>query len=140
MGWRGDVRDSFKVGLDAFLVANPTLVTHVYSARPAAIADSRVVFIGGIAETMKHTQGLRVRNAEITLVCTRSLGENTEVVDDLEDLADALIDYLTDNPHLPGDLTVQEPVRSTTTELPDSGTYLPAVAIVARADIQEGRT
>lgn len=140
MGWRGDVRDSFKAGLDAFLVANPTIVTHVYSARPAAIIDARVIFIGGIAETILLDQGLRQRSAEITLVCTRSLGANTEVVDDLEDLADALIDYLTSNPHLPGALTVQAPVRSTTTELPDSGTFLPAVAIVARADIQEGRT
>ncbi len=139
-GWRSVTRDAFKVGLDAFLAANPTLVTHVYSGRPAAIADSRCIFIGGIAETINNPVGVVQRVAEVTLVCTRSLGENTEVIDDLEELADALVDYLIDHPHLTGALTYQEPVRTTTTELADSGTYLPAIAVVAQAVIQDGRT
>jgi hypothetical protein len=140
MTWRSDVRDAFKVGLDAFLVANPTLVDHVYSARPASITDSRVVFIGGIAENINNPVGVVQRVAEVTLVCTRSLGENTETVDDLEEMADLLVDYLIDHPHLTSALTYQEPVRTTTTELPDGGTYLPAIAIVAQAVIQDGRT
>jgi hypothetical protein len=140
MGWRGDVRDFFEAGLNTFQAANPTLVTHIYSARPASLTDARIVFIGGISEEIAHDAGTWRRAAEVTLVCARALGENTEVIDDLEDLADALVDYLSQTPHLTGGLTYQEPVRTVTTELPDGGTFLPAVAVVARAYIQQGRT
>lgn len=140
MGWRGDVRDSFKTALDAFLLANPTLVDHVYKSRPPSLVDSRSVFIGGIDEAIRHDFQTRQRTADVTLVCVAQLGENAEVMDDCEDLADALVDYLSTNYGLTGTLTVQEPIRTTTTEISEGGTFLPAIAVVSRALIQQGRT
>ena len=140
MGWRGDLRDRYLVGLQAFAAANPTLVDHVYKARPASLTDAKCIFVGGVAENILHTQGTRQRTAEVTLVCTAALGENTETTDELEDMADGLVDYLTDNHGLIGAQTVQEPVRSTTTEVPDGGTFLPAIAVICRAPILQGRS
>lgn len=140
MGWRGDVRDQFMTSLTAFMAANPTLVESVEKSRPASLTDRKVIFIGGIEENLRHDSGTRTRTADVTLVCARHLGENSETTDDLEDLADALVDHLTDNYGLTGSLTYQEPVRTVTTEIPDGGTFVPAVAVVARAFIQQGRT
>ena len=139
-GWRSDVRDTFMVSLTAFMAANPTLVDQIYKSCPPSLADRRVIFIGGITEEITQDPGVRRRACEVTLVCTAQLGDSTEVTDDLEVMADALVDYLTANYGLTGALTYQEPVRTTTTELNESGTYIPAIAVVARAYIQQGRT
>lgn len=142
MGWRGDVRDSFKTGLATFMAANPSLVEHVYRARPAAITDRKTIFVGGIEEEHHLDSGTWQRIALVTLVCTRTLGDNAEAIDDIEDLADALADYLADpiQAHLCGDHTEQHPVRTTTTEITDGGTFLPAVVVISQATIQQGRT
>lgn len=126
--------------LTSFQAANTSLVDDVAKARPPAITDRKVIFIGGIEELIRHDSGTRQRIADVTLVCTRQLGDNAEATDDLEDTADALVDWLTTNYGLTGNLTFQEPVRTSTTEISDGGAFLPAVLVVCRAFIQQGRT
>lgn len=140
MGWRGDVRDSYVTSLTAFKAANPTLVTHIYRARPPALTDAKSIYVAGISEAIAHDSGTRRREASVDLACCVALGENAETTDALEDLADGLVDWLTTNYGLTGALTFQEPVRTTTAEIADGGTFIPAIIVTARAFIQQGRT
>jgi hypothetical protein len=139
MGWRGDLRNTYIASLSLFKTANPTLLDHIYEARPNDLPDRASIYIGGISENIRHDSGTRQRRAEVTLVCARHLGDNEETIDDLEDLADALVDWLTTNYGLTGTHTVQEPVRTLTAEILDGATPTPAIAVVTSALIQQGR-
>lgn len=138
MGWRGDVRDTFKTSLDVWsaTLGEPP---QIKKARPAALANNRTVYIGGISEEIAQDSGTQRRVAEVTLVCCVHLGENAETTDELEDMADSLVDWLTTNFGLTGALTYQEPIRTVTTEIAEGGIFIPAIAVVARAFIQQGR-
>lgn len=121
------------------MAANPTLVDRVYRKRPASIADTRSIFIGTIGETLRHDSGTRQRTTDVEIVVARHLADNEETADDLEELADALIDYLSDNPHAFGANTVQEPVRDAEVEIAEGTVYVPGITITCRALIMEGR-
>lgn len=139
MGWRGDCRDSFVTSLTAFKAANPTLVEHIHRARPPMLPDNRSIYVGNIVEQIRHDSGTRARTAQVELWCCRHLSDNAESTDDLEDLADALVDWLTTNYGLTGTLTVQEPVSTATGEVLDGATPTPAVLVISSALVQQGR-
>src|SRR5687768_16687708 len=140
MTWRAAVRDGAETTLTAFQAANTSLCDRVYRARPESVADTKSVFISGIGEPrILHSAGIRQRDAEVEIVCSVHLADNEETTDKLDDLADAVIDWLTANPHAFGAITVQAPVRATPVELNEGGLIVPAVAITCSAQIQEGR-
>lgn len=140
MGWRQDVRDNIVTALDAFQAANTTLVDKIERARPESLQDTKSIFVGGISEAIAHDSGTRRREATVELVCAIHLSDNAETTDQLEELADALVDHLTDNPHSLGPHTLVEPVRTTTVEVSDGGgIFIPAITVTCRALIQQGR-
>lgn len=138
--WRSAVRDNAVATCEAFQVANPTLAHRVYRKRPASIGDTRSIFVDSIGEQIRHDSGTRQRTAEVSIVVARHLADNEETADDLEELADALIDYLSDNPHAFGANTVQEPVRDAEVEIAEGTVYIPGISITCRALIMEGRS
>lgn len=140
MGFRVDTRNAFKTGLDAFAAANPSLVDNAFKARPPSLAEQKGIFISGIAEPrILHSAGVRQRDIEVSAVCWVQLSDNEETTDKLESMVDALMDYLTDNPHVISGYTVQQPIRVTPIELDEGGVIVPAIAITCVAQIQEGR-
>lgn len=137
--WRSAIRDAAVTTCEAFQAANPTLVDRVYRKRPAAIADTRSIFVGTIGEVLRHDSGTRQRTASVEIVVTRHLADNEETADDLEELADALVDWLSDNPHAFGANTVQEPARDAEVEIAEGTVFVPGIVITCSALIMEGR-
>lgn len=141
LGWRKEVRDNYVVSLTAFLAANPTLLDRVYRSRPESVADTKAVFVGQISEAISLDSGTWARVVDVDIVCSVHHADNAETNDALEELADALIDWLADNDraHTLGAHTEQHPVRSTTVDLAEGAIFIPAIAIACRASMQQGR-
>src|SRR5688500_12576995 len=117
MGFRTEIRNAFNTSLSAFAAANTTLVDRVYKARPESLAEVKALYLAGIEEAYQHTEGVRRRTAEVSVVYSVHLTDNEETSDKLETGADALLDWLTTNHHLTGTDTLQEPIRSVPIEL-----------------------
>lgn len=139
--WRSAIRDAAVTTCEAFQAANPTLVDRVYRKRPAAIADTRSIFVGTITEAIAMTSGTGQRTATVEIVVARHLADNEETADDLEELADALISWLMDfdRAHAFGANTVQNPVRSQEVEIAEGTVFVPGIVITCSALIMEGR-
>lgn len=142
MGWRSEVRDNYVLTLEAFKTANSSLLDRVYRSRPESLTDTTSVFVGPIGEVISLDSGTFGRVVDCEIVCTRHLADNAETTDDLEELADAVIEWLAanDRAHCLGAHTEQHPTRSQTTEIPEGGVYIPAITITCRASILQGRT
>lgn len=141
--WRSQIRDNAVLTLEAFQAANPSLLDRVYRSRPSSLAETRSVFVGGITETYRLDSGTISRDSTVDFVATIHFGDNAETTDNLEELADALVDWLSADAqaHCLGEDTVQEPVRSTPVELDEgNGIFVPGVSISCRARIQQGRS
>jgi hypothetical protein len=140
--WRSEVRDNYTLTLEAFQAANTSLLDRVTSARPASLADTRSAFVGGISEDIDLDSGTWRRQVSVDILCAIHLSDNEETTDKLEELADALVEWLAadDRAHVLGAHTEQHPVRSASVEISDGGIIVPAVAISCRASIQQGRT
>lgn len=140
--WRSQIRDNAVTTLEAFKAANPTLTDRVYRSRPPSLAERRAVFVGGIREDLSLDSGTISRDTLVDIVASRHLADNAESTDDIEEVADALIDWLSanDRAHAFGTNTVQNPVRSESVELDEgNGIIVPAVVITCRASLMEGR-
>lgn len=140
MGWRGDVRTNSALTCEAFMAANPTLVDRVYRKRPESLVETRAIHIGTIGEAIRHDMGTRQRTATVEIIVSRHLSDNEETGDDLEEMADGLIDWLTDHPRAIGANTIIEPIRDAEVEIAEGPMFIPAIAIICSALILEGRT
>jgi hypothetical protein len=140
--WRSDVRDNAVLTCSAFLTANSGLADRVYRARPESLAETTAIFVGTITEDIRLDAGTWQRVVDVEIVTTRHLADNAETTDDLEELADTLIDWLAanDRAHAFGDNTEQHPIRSATTEIQEGTVFVPAILITCRATIQQGRS
>jgi hypothetical protein len=140
--WRSQIRDNAVTTLQAFAVANSTLVDRVYRSRPQGLAERKAVFVGGIREDLALDSGTISRDTLVDIVASHHLADNAETTDNIEEVADALIDWLSANTraHAFGANTVQNPVRSESVELDEgNGIIVPAVVITCRARLMEGR-
>ena len=140
--WRSQVRDNAVTTLQAFATANSSLMDRVYRARPSSLAEQKAVFVGGIAEDTTLDSGTIGRTTSVDFVAPVHLSDNAESTDRLEELADALVDWLSANAraHALGSNTLSEPIRSASVELDDgNGIIVPGVAITCRARLLEGR-
>lgn len=139
--WRSTVRDAYVVTLEAFMAANPTLVDRVHRSRPESLADTRCLYVGGMTELIDLHSGVWQRVLEVDIACAIHLSDNAETTDNLEELADAVTDWLAadDRAHCLGADTEQHPIRTTTVEIADGGIVVPAIAITCSASIQQGR-
>lgn len=141
--FRTVARAALVTALTAFKSENstpPNKLRQVYRARPAAFGAMPCLYIGGITDVrIQHTAGLRQRDIQTTLVLVDEISDNEEVVDRLDALADALIDYFSARPHALSDDSLVAPTRGEQTELDVSGVRYAVVVITLLGQIQEGR-
>ena len=139
MGFRADVRDQLHALLVTFNTEQSSL-QQVYAARPPDFTATPCAFVGGISEPrILHTAGVRQRDVEAQLILVDTISDNVETANVLDDLTDALIDKLTDNPGQIATNTVQAPTRVDVTELDVGGVPYAAVVITVTSQIQQGR-
>lgn len=138
MSLRTLVRDNVAAELATFQASNPDLQA-VYSARPESFPVWPCAYVGQIRLQHVH-DGVRQTSGEADIVLVGTPMTNASNADTLDTLADALVEWLSDRPHILGSNTVAEPVRSTSASLTvgDAG-YDAVIVTLGRIVIQEGR-
>lgn len=142
-------RQSIRAGvyglLNAFHLANPTLLYSAFTARPSGMGpETPGGFVGNINEpSIIHTSGVRQRNFSTEIVLFDTFApSNEEQAARLDIVVDALLDYLTANADYIAN-TVQAPTSITDGEFTIQGgqqaVHYRAVSIAIGATIQEGR-
>lgn len=144
--FRADFRIGLATLLNAFRVANPSLLANTYRARPPSLHPP-LAYIGLISEpNLNFTSGLRTRLVRAQIALVQGLYDNTETADRLDILADAFLDYLTANPHVINARSVLTPMTMEDVEFSiqsnqDQPTLIYAATLVTvESDIAEGRT
>ena len=142
MSFRSDVRAALVTRLEAVKAANPTALRKVYLARPAAIAEHPVAWVGTITERFQHTSGVRTRlpGTVATVIIATILTDNAETLTKVDDAAGLVIDDLTANYHALSSDTVIEPIGSESVEIPYGDTAYPGVEITVSIIEASGRT
>lgn len=112
----------------------------VYANRPPDFSDTPCLYIGGIEEVIRLGAGIRQRDLSVTTVLVDELTDNEETAYRLDALADAWLDYLTDNPHGIAAVTLLTPQRMAAPELSVGGVFYASVITTVLAQIGEART
>jgi hypothetical protein len=133
--FRSDVAGAIQTLLTTYQTANPTLLRQVHRSRPSQVTETPSSWIGEITETLQHTSGVRFRRFSIPVIVVDMLADNSETLNRLDDLVDALVDVFTANPQVIAN-TLIEPVAVSEVEI--DGPYH-GVAISVSGQIQEGR-
>lgn len=137
--FRADSRIALKALADSFKASRSTLV-QTYSNRPQDFAATPCLYVGGIDEPrILHDSGLRQRDLMVSTVLVDELSDEGEMAARLDILADAWIDWLTDNPHGVSAVTLLEPVRAASVALTVGTTTYGAVEVAVLCRVQEGR-
>jgi hypothetical protein len=132
--FRSDAVAAITTLLTTYQTANPTLLRDVHRSRPA-VNETPSAWFGEITETIQHTSGVRFRRFTIPVIVVDVLADNSETLNRLDDLVDALVDVFTANPQVVAN-TLIEPVAVSEVEI--DGPYH-GVAISVSGQIQEGR-
>lgn len=131
-----DIRNGAKTALD-----NTTGLAQTYSVRPASVGSLPAGWVDEARLDLAHDSGTRRWSGEVDVVITDQAWDNEEGQASLDTLMAALIDYVSDHPHLMGANTVVEPVRTRATSI-DAGegvTHPAAIVTLGRFVFQEGR-
>ena len=140
--FRSDIAGGLHTILTGFAAANPTLLRRAFRARPASwTTDTPCAWVETRNETVTHDSGLRMRAMTPSVVVVDRLTDNIETMDRMDDLVDALLDYLTANPHIASN-TVWDQLTITdeTDQLPD-GSWITAVRFsFGNVNVREGRS
>lgn len=123
--------------LTTYQTANPTRLRHVTRARPSSVGETPAAWIGEVTESIRNSANIRQRTFIIPIVVVDQLADNSETLNRLDDLVDALIDVVTAAPHAVSGATLIEP--SGVSEVEIDGPFH-GVAINVSGLIQEGRT
>ena len=95
--FRQDITTQLVVAIDAFVVANPTLLRRSEVARPPSIVgDLPIAFVDGRAESISFDSGIRERVMTPAVLVVSPLADNIETVQRHDVLVDALVDHFTD--------------------------------------------
>ena len=135
MSFRSDAVAAITTLLETYQTANPTLLRHVHRSR-VSVTETPSAWFGEIGESIQLTSGVRFRRFVIPVVVVDVLSDNSETMDRLDDLVDALVDVFTTNPHAVAN-TIIEPVGVSEVEI--DGPYH-GVSINLAGLIQEGRS
>jgi hypothetical protein len=134
-------RTTTRASLYAFLQAQQTAagLRQVYKARPPDFGSCPCAYVGGMPEpSIRHTQGIRIRQMEPNIVIVDELSDNEETAARLDFATDILMNALSAAPHVVEPNTVTEPTRVDTAELDVGGVMYAANVIVLPTEKQEG--
>lgn len=132
MSWtfRNDLVAQLWAMLQAFQVANPTLLHAVFRSRPKSLADRPLGFVGSRNEALVHTQGIHRRTVSPSIVLVyASRDYSDEVADVQDDVVDAFLEYASSRPHQISGTTLVEPRTTEDVELELDGAFYPATVI-----------
>lgn len=139
--FRSDIASGLLTILEAFITANPTLLRRAYRARPASWnTDLPAAWVETRNEVVAHDSGVRTRTMTPSVLVVDRLTDNTETMDRMDDLVDALLDHFTASPHITT-TTIWDALSVTdeTEQLPD-GSWVTAVRFTfGNVSIREGR-
>lgn len=139
--FRHDARVALAAFLEAFRVANPTLLTQTYGARPGSLYPP-CAFVGDWREpTISLDMQLVTRLPQVELLLVQGEYDNAETMDRQDILTDAFVSYLANHPHVGNGVIISLGTddREVTFSGPggSSATYL-LTAVTVALDIQEG--
>lgn len=140
MGWRATIRSSLTTTLVAWEATLP-FRAELWTTRPESFPGTPAVYIGRIRQVMNHAgQTLRSTDGTALIVLVGTPGANREEAAQLDIMADSLVDWLSDNPHLVAANTVAEPteVDSGELELGDGVIYPTVTVTLGNILIREG--
>lgn len=140
--FRANTRTGLYALLTGFQTANPTLLHHAYSRRPATFPDKISGYVGSMPESIVHTgTTIRQRTMAPTIVLVARLSEVvSEQADAMDVLVDAFLDYCSARPHAISNQTVTVPTSIEDVEIDAEGTFYPAAVFTFGGTIaQEGR-
>lgn len=134
------VRSSAFSVVETYRAANPALIRHAHTTRPAGFSDLPAVYVGDVRTQLFHDSGTRRWAAEVDVVLVDNVAVNEEAMARLDITAMALVDAFTDQPHAFGDNTVGEPIGvASLTEEVNGVPYEMRVVTIGRIYFMEGR-
>jgi hypothetical protein len=140
MGFRTDLRAGCKTVLDAYKLANPTLLAHVYDHRPTRYLTPCAFVDNVILEpTIRHDSGTRQRVLDARVYVVNKFVSNDQTADEQDALVDGLVDAFTSN-HSAVSGSLIEPISVDGEEVEDGDATYAASVITVRGLIQQGRT
>lgn len=142
MGFRTDMRTAAFTLLQGFKTANPSLLQHIYSARPGSLHPP-CAFIGSIGEPeIGRTAQIRSRAPRVTIFFVQGAYDNAETADRQDVIVDAFLDYADERIHAAGANTLTEMTSTEDVELehrgPNGPVYYPATQVTLTGSEQTG--
>jgi hypothetical protein len=101
--FRSDIAAGIEAVLVAFRTANPTLLLGVHRARPESYPDLPAAYIDNRPEAITHSQGVRTRTMQPSVVVVRRITNNAETMAAFDTLVDLLVDAFTAAPQFTAD-------------------------------------
>lgn len=139
MGFRIDLRAGCKTVLDAYKLANPALLAHVYDHRPTRYMTPCAFVDNVILEpTIRHDAGTRQRTMQARIYVVNKFVSNDQTADEQDALVDGLVDAFTANPSVVSG-TLIEPISVDGEEVEDGDATYAASVITVQGLIQQGR-
>lgn len=145
MAWRATIRSATLTKLTTWAATTTGIAVH--KSRPRSLINGGLpaVYIGGQRQDYTATagsqSGLRRAEGSVDLVLVgKPLGDAGEEADELDTLADSLVESLSSDPHFIAANTVAEPVSVFSSEDAEGDIIMPTVIVtVGRIIIREGR-
>jgi hypothetical protein len=139
--FRVDVVAGMTTMINAFIVANPTVILrHFRSRPPSAGTDLPFTFLDLRPEAIEHVSGLRYRTMSPSIVAVFQLTDNGETTDAQDAAVDLLVDHFTSYPHIVAG-TVWDAMTVSDESLQDGESFFAAVRFTfGNISIREGRT
>lgn len=131
--------------LTAFKAANPTLLRQVWHARPSSftLGELPCAVLGNLTETISTSQGIRQRQfTGFTVELVDRSPDNMESDDRMNQLVDAMLDYLTAAYHTASGTSIVEPIGvadGDRGDIAESAAHWFSNVITFRAYVAEGR-
>ena len=138
--WRTLVRSRLVAEMEDYRSANPGDLVAVHPLRPADLTSrTPCAYVNPGSETFQHTGQVRFRDTSATVTIVGRLWTDEETWDDVDAVADRVINWFTQHPRAISSNTLCEPTAAEPVELEQNGGVFPAVVItLGRTSIQEG--
>lgn len=99
--FRQDIVAGLTTILNAYQVANPTLLRRVFDHRPPSdVTDLPFAYVSLRPESITHASGVRTRTMQPSVVVVDMLASNDETEGRFDVLVDALVEHFTGYPHI----------------------------------------
>lgn len=96
--FRNDIATGIYDVLVTFRTANPTLMPGLFRARPESFPELPAAYIDRRPERVTHSQGIRTRTMQPSVVLVRRITSNAETMAEFDTTVDLLVDAFTASP------------------------------------------